>query len=208
MIKAVLFDMDGVLIDAKDWHYDALNLALEIFGYNISRDSHLTTFDGLPTRKKLQILSTSRGLPVGLQGFLNDLKQSYTLSIMYQKCKPTFNHQFAMANLKKDGKLLGVCSNSVKQSVESMMTLSKLRHYLDVMYSNEDVSFGKPDPEMYTSAMKDLGVNPTETLILEDNEHGIAAAIASGAHLMQIVEPSDVTYQSICARITEIENGA
>lgn len=54
MIKAVLFDMDGVLIDAKDWHYEALNKALGLFGLGISRYDHLHTFDGLPTNVKLE----------------------------------------------------------------------------------------------------------------------------------------------------------
>lgn len=207
MIKAILFDMDGVLIDAKDWHYEALNMALEIFGYSISRDAHLTTFDGLPTKTKLQMLSESRELPKGLHGFINSLKQSHTTAIMHQKCKPTFNHQYAISKLKADGKLLGVCSNSVRNSVVSMMKLSNLYDYLDVIYSNEDVELGKPNPEMYISAMHDLSVKPEETLILEDNDHGIQAAIASGAHLMKIGVPSDVTYTSICERIIEIETG-
>ncbi|HCF3308648.1 TPA: HAD hydrolase-like protein, partial [Pseudomonas aeruginosa] len=55
MIKAVIFDMDGVLIEAKDWHYDALNKALNLFGYNISRHDHLTSYDGLPTSRKLEM---------------------------------------------------------------------------------------------------------------------------------------------------------
>ena len=47
VIQAVIFDMDGVLIDAKDWHYEAFNRALKLFGYEINRFEHLTTFDGL-----------------------------------------------------------------------------------------------------------------------------------------------------------------
>jgi len=47
-IRAILFDMDGVLIEAKDWHYDALNRALRLFGAEISRFDHLVTYDGLP----------------------------------------------------------------------------------------------------------------------------------------------------------------
>ena len=70
-IKAIIFDMDGVLIDAKDWHYEALNRALKLFGYNISRYDHLVTFDGLPTRKKLEMLTREHGLPPSLHGFLN-----------------------------------------------------------------------------------------------------------------------------------------
>ena len=55
-IKAVIFDMDGVLIDAKDWHYEALNKALRLFGLEITRSEHETTYDGLPTKDKLEIL--------------------------------------------------------------------------------------------------------------------------------------------------------
>ncbi|MFV0244055.1 MAG: HAD family hydrolase [Qingshengfaniella sp.] len=206
MIKAVLFDMDGVLIDAKDWHYDALNRALEHFGYTISRESHLSTFDGLPTRQKLKMLSKSRGLPTGLHEFLNALKQTYTLEISHQRCKPVFNHQYALSRLKRDNYKTAVCSNSVRQSVEAMMRLSALYPFLDILISNEDVTKGKPDPEMYCKAMDSLGVAPEECLVLEDNDHGIEAALASGAHLMKIAQPGDVTYQAIKARIDEIEN--
>jgi HAD superfamily hydrolase (TIGR01509 family) len=205
MIKAILFDMDGVLIDAKDWHYEALNRALEHFGYTISRESHLSTFDGLPTRQKLRMLSSSRGLPEGLHDFLNALKQAYTLEISYQRCKPVFNHQYALSRLKKDGYKLAVCSNSVRQSIEAMMRLSSLSTHLDLIVSNQDVEKGKPDPEMYLKAMQSLNVEPNECLILEDNEHGIQAAVASGGHLLKIGVPDDVTYQAITTLISEVE---
>ena len=205
MIKAILFDMDGVLIDAKDWHYEALNRALEHFGYTISRESHLSTFDGLPTRQKLRMLSSSRGLPEGLHDFLNALKQAYTLEISYQRCKPVFNHQYALSRLKKDGYKLAVCSNSVRQTIETMMRLSSLSTHLDLIVSNQDVEKGKPDPEMYLKAMQSLNVEPNECLILEDNEHGIQAAIASGGQLLKIGVPDDVTYQAITTLISEVE---
>lgn len=205
MIKAILFDMDGVLIDAKLWHYEALNRALGHFGYVISQESHLSTFDGLPTRQKLKILSKARGLPEGLHEFLNALKQAYTLELSNQLCKPIFNHQFALSRLKADGYKLAVCSNSVRQSVESMMRLSALLPFLDQIVSNEDVTAGKPAPEMYLKTMDQFGISPDEALILEDNQHGIEAAIASGAHLMKIGVPADVTYLAISQRIAEIE---
>lgn len=205
MIKAILFDMDGVLIDAKDWHYEALNRALGHFGYIISRESHLSTFDGLPTRQKLKILSKARGLPCGLHEFINTLKQHYTHQISTQLCRPTFNHLYAVSQLKADGYKIAVCSNSVRQSVEGMMRLSGLEPFLDLMVSNEDVAQSKPHPEMYLKAMAALEVKPNECLILEDNDHGIEAAIASGGNLLQINLPDDVTYYAIKSRISEIE---
>ncbi len=205
MIKAIIFDMDGVLIDAKEWHYDALNRALRLFGMEISRADHLTTFDGLPTRRKLEMLSATHGLPVGLHAFINEIKQLYTMEIVYSRCKPRFVHEYALARLKLDGFKLAVASNSVRASVTAMMAKSQLSQHLDVMLSNEDVEHSKPHPEIYSRAMDMLGVSPAETLILEDNDHGIRAARASGAHVMIIREVEDVNYPAILARISEIE---
>ena len=89
-IKAVIFDMDGVLIDAKEWHYEALNKALRLFGFEISRYDHLVTFDGLPTAKKLEMMTVERGLPKSLHQLINDMKQIYTMEYVYMKCKPLF----------------------------------------------------------------------------------------------------------------------
>ncbi len=206
MIKAILFDMDGVLIDARDWHYEALNRALEKFGMAIERNAHLATYDGLPTRRKLEMLSRTKGLPVGLHGFLNDLKQAYTLEIAYARCKPTFAHQNALSRLKADGYRQAVCSNSIRNTVELMMNLARLAPHLDLVLSNEDVTRSKPDPEVYLTAMTAFGVTPEECLILEDNDHGIAAARASGGHVMVVGEPSDVTLEAIRTRIAEIDS--
>lgn len=205
-IKAVIFDMDGVLIDAREWHYDSLNAALRIFGTEISRYDHLVTFDGLPTKKKLEMLSIEGGLPRGLHDFINELKQQYTLEIVYAKCKPTFQHQYALSKLKAEGYLLAVCSNSVRKSIEIMMEKSGLAQYLDFFLSNQDVEKGKPDPEIYTKAIERMGLQPSECLIVEDNDNGIKAAIASGAHLLKVENPDDVHYFNILTKIEEIEN--
>ena len=198
--------MDGVLIDAKDWHYEALNKALGHFGFNISRDSHLSTYDGLPTKEKLKMLSKIYGLPVNLHTFINQLKQIYTIEYCNSYCKPTLNHQHCLSNLKRSGYKIAVCSNSIKSSITAMMDRSNLSQYLDVILSNQDVENGKPSPEIYLKAMSALDVKPSECLILEDNEHGIAAAKASGGHLMKINVPNDVRYNSVISIIKSISN--
>lgn len=204
-IKAVVFDMDGVLIDAKDWHYEALNRALSLFGLEISRYDHLVTYDGLPTKKKLQMLTLERGLSERLHNFINDMKQVYTMELIFTRCKPLFHHQYALSRLMHDGYRLAVCSNSVRRTVEVMMERSSLGEYAEFFLSNQDVSRPKPHPEMYQKAIAKLGLQPEECLVIEDNEHGIKAALASGAHLMKVDSVMDVTYQNIMSRIRLLE---
>jgi len=204
-IKAVIFDMDGVLIEAKDWHYEALNKALALFGFTITRHDHLTTFDGLPTKKKLEMLSLERDLPKGLHSFINEMKQLYTLQIVNAKCEPRFIHEFALSKLKKEGYKLGLASNSVRESVQLMMAKSNLDGWLDVMLSNQDVTLPKPAPDLYLAAAKKLGLEPSECLVVEDNHHGIEAARAAGAHILAVKEVTDVTYENIYCRIKELE---
>jgi len=204
-IKAVIFDMDGVLIEAKEWHYEALNKALNLFGFTISRYDHLVTYDGLPTRKKLEMLSMERGLPVGLHRFINRMKQVYTTEYIFNKCKPVFYHEYALSHLKNRGYKLAVASNSIRQTVDLMMEKSNLNPYLDITLSNEDVTKSKPDPEIYLTAINKLGLKTEECLIIEDNENGIKAAKASGANLLIVKSVEEVNLTNIINRITEIE---
>ncbi len=208
MIRAVVFDMDGVLIDAKDWHYQALNRALELFGYTITPDEHHTTYDGLTTRTKLDMLSAKYGLPRRLHGFLNELKQQYTMDIVYQQCRPTFQHEYALAQLKRHGYKLAVASNSVRNSVEVMMDRSHLRSHLDLMLSNQDVARPKPHPDLYTKAIGHFGLSPHEVLVVEDNENGVRAAVAAGAHVLVVRDVHDVHLGNIMGRIREVETAS
>ncbi len=205
MIKAIIFDMDGVLINAKEWHFEALNKALSFFGKEISRYDHLVTFDGLPTKKKLEMLSLENNFPHGLHGFVNELKQEYTMQITYANCKPKFTHQYALSRLKNEGYRLVVCSNSIRNTVEVMMQRSGLSQYLDFFLSNQDVPNGKPSPDIYNKAFEQLQLLPEECLILEDNENGIKAALASGGHLLKVKDVDDVTYWNIINQINLIK---
>ncbi|EGG0462166.1 HAD family phosphatase [Campylobacter lari] len=204
-IKAILFDMDGVLIEAKDWHYEALNKALRLFGMEISRIEHLTAFDGLPTKDKLKMLSLEKGLPMGLHGFINELKQQYTMDLVYSLCKPRFHHEYALSKLKESGYKIAVCSNSIRNTIEVMMQKASLDVYLDFYISNEDVEKGKPDPEMYNKAIEKMNLHPKECMIIEDNENGIKAARASGANVMIVEEITEVNYENILKHINNFQ---
>jgi len=207
-IKAILFDMDGVLIDAREWHFEALNQALSLFGMEISPDEHLLSYDGLPTKTKLEMITLERGLPRALHHFINDLKQSFTLQLGHLKCRPNFIHQYALSGLKSRGYKLVSCSNSIRRTMELFYEKAGLIQFFDFYLSNEDVKNPKPSPEIYIEAIERLGCLPDECLILEDNENGIRAAEGSGAHLMVIDDINQVTLDNILKKISSIEGAS
>jgi beta-phosphoglucomutase-like phosphatase (HAD superfamily) len=203
-IKAIIFDMDGVLIDAKEWHYSALNKSLNIFGLNISYNDHLTTYDGLPTSLKLEKLSNKYNFPRSLHKLINQIKQFYTVKLGNIYCKPNFLHVMTLDKLKKDGYKLIVASNSIPETINLFLTKANIIHYFDFILSNKDVEFPKPNPEIYIKAISNLELNPENCLILEDNENGIKAALASNAHLMRITSVYDVDYYKILEVINSL----
>lgn len=191
-IKAVLFDLDGVLVDAREWHYEALNEALAVFGFGITRQEHDGYYNGLPTVHKLKKLSAEKGFPVELHGLIQSLKQKHTKRRLHSLTRPSFEKQLMLKQLKGAGIKIAVCSNSIRETVEVMLENAMLKHYFDLLLSNEDVKNNKPDPEIYLLAMEKLGVKPEETIIVEDAPHGVMAAKASGATVLVVDNANDV----------------
>jgi beta-phosphoglucomutase len=205
-IKAVIFDMDGVLIEAKDWHYESLNQALVECGITpISRQDHLTIYDGLSTSQKLNILLKENNNS-DLKQKINDLKQEYTYQIAKENLRPDQTHINLMQNLRQEGYKMAICSNSIRKTVDIFIRDAKLLEYMEFMLSNEDVINKKPHPDIYIEAIKNLNLKPQECLILEDNFNGIKAAKASGAFVLEIKDISEVNYQNVKNKIREIEN--
>ena len=202
-IKLIVFDMDGVLVDARELHYDALNRALCSIDrkYSISRKEHLSTFDGLPTSKKLSILTNTKDLPKNIHKKVWSLKQEFTRKIIDEEMLYDDRMRSILKRLKEDGYGICVASNSIRESVKMMLLRKGLLEYVDFFISNQDVKSPKPNPEMYLKAMISFGVGPLETLIVEDSHVGRQAAIQSGAYLCAVTDPDDVTYEKVSSLV-------
>lgn len=205
MIKAIIFDMDGVLVDAREWHFLALNRALQLFGYEITRGDHLSIFDGLPTSSKLKMLTEQNQFPEQLHLFVGEMKQKYTEQEISEHCRPVFRVEYALSELKKQGYLLGLGTNSISYTKDLMLRKSAINHYFDIALSNEDVMYPKPNPEIYIKIINFFGLSPNECLILEDNAYGLEAAKLSGAHVLKINSVEEVNLKNIMQKITLCE---
>jgi HAD superfamily hydrolase (TIGR01509 family) len=194
MIKLVIFDLDGVLVEAKEIHYEALNKALD--EYAISWDEHLSIYDGLKTNQKLDMLHERKGLPKENFNEIWNNKQKYTLEAL-RDLKPNHQLQMCMDMLIAEGYKLAVCSNSIRKTILTVLSKFDIIDRFDLILSNEDIINSKPHPEMYWKAMSKMGVLPEETLIVEDSPYGLLAAARSKAHVMRVGSPKEITYINI-----------
>lgn len=206
MIKLVIFDLDGVLVEAKEIHYEALNDAiLEVtFDENmtIKWEEHLSTYDGLKTNQKLEMLTERKKLARMHHERIWDRKQHHTLERI-SKLQPDERLQDIFFDLRDKGYKIACCSNSIRRSVLVMLSKLGLIEYMDLIISNEDVKNSKPHPEMYWKAMSIMQVLPEETLIVEDSPPGLLAASRSRAHVLRVNNPKDLTHEKLFSKLQE-----
>ena len=196
MTKLVIFDLDGVLIDSKDYHYDALNEALGE-EYAISREEHVSTYDGLPTTAKLELLSKNKGLPADRYEEIWRAKQENTLHIFKTKVDKDYELMGYFQQLSDEGYKIAVASNSIRNTVKIILLRLGLLEFVDIYVSNEDVVRNKPFPSMYWKCMMALGALPDDTVILEDSHIGRQGALDSKCHLVPIENRSDLNQAKV-----------
>lgn len=205
-IKAILFDLDGVLVDATEWHYESFNQALHFYNIPvISRPLHLNKYDGLPTREKLKQYPETMNLSTELHHEIIQLKQKLFMEIVDIHWLPNMVHQKTLERLKLEGYKLAVCTNSIRETAIHLLNKAELMIHLDFFLSNQDVEYAKPHPEIYLKAMTILHLQPKNVLICEDNIRGIIAAQKSGAFVLKIESVQDVNYGNIRKEINKIE---
>ena len=198
MIKLIIFDLDGVLVDARELHYNALNKALGSIDekYVISRDEHLSTYDGLSTTKKLNMLTQNKGLPTELHDTVWKLKQKMTIGII-NGFSVDDRIKSIIRSFKADGYMIACATNSIRETAKLQLIRKGFFEYIDFMYSNQDVKNPKPNSEMYLRCMIKAEVNPNETVIVEDSHIGRKGALSSGAYLCAVEDSGDVSYDKI-----------
>lgn len=199
-IKLIIFDLDGVLVDAKKIHFHALNKALGDPQYQIGWEEHLSRYDGLKTRQKLEMLAKEKGLPQHDFDRVWSEKQIYTHELL-QQVQPQQPLSDCIANLAEQGYILACCSNSIQSTVDLVLQKLQIRQYFSIVKSNQDVLNSKPHPEIYWSAISEAQVPPDQVLIVEDSPHGLYAASWASKHVVRVSSPSEVTYDNIMQQI-------
>jgi HAD superfamily hydrolase (TIGR01509 family) len=206
MNKLCIFDLDGVLIDSRELHYEALNEALSDIHekYIVSREEHLSVYDGLSTSRKLKLLSDNKGLPLESHSMVWKNKQDSTISLV-SKLKINHTAQLIFSHLKKRGWKIAVASNSIRETVRVALHSIGVLGMIDYIVSNEDVKHPKPHPEMYWKCMIALDALPENTIVVEDSHIGREGAIKSGGTLYPVKDSYDLNSDRFLSYVDEFE---
>jgi len=198
MIKLIIFDLDGVLVDSKKLHFDALDKALSLVGeeYRISYQDHLTSYDGLSTNKKLKMLCETKDFPRDEIDNTWKAKQKITLKII-DDFTIDKRIQNIFKQLKSEGFTIACATNSIRETAKLQLIRKGFMEYIDFLYSNQDVNNPKPNAEIYMRCMIKAGVSPDEVVIIEDSHIGRKGAIRSGGVLCAVENPEDLSYNKI-----------
>ena len=202
--RLFIFDLDGVLVDSKKIHYDALNEALSAIDkkYTILLNEQKEFFEGLTTNQKLQILTQTRGLPEHKYDLIWKQKQLNSISF-FQQLKPDTELIDIFKIIKNNNIKICVASNSIELTVKTCLESLGLIDFIDFYISNERGVSPKPSPDMYTKCMEECGVSTRNTIIFEDSYIGRLGAFKSGARVVSIENRNDLTIEKITDEINK-----
>ncbi|MFC3787484.1 HAD family hydrolase [Paenibacillus sp. GCM10012307] len=188
-IKAIIFDMDGVLIDSEPIYFEIERSSFTHFGADVSEEEH-HTFVGVTLESMWQQVLDKKPLGCTLEEALSYHKGN-VMRIMsgFERLEPMPNVERWLSWLKSQGIPLAVASSSPKALIELIMDKTGLGAYFDAFVTGEEVAHGKPAPDIFLHAAGLLGVDPASCLIIEDSRNGVRAAKSAGMRCVGFQNP-------------------
>lgn len=179
-LKAVIFDMDGVLLDSESLHYLAIDGVVSSRG-GIYSVELLYKYCGVPEREIWPSLIKDTGLIGAEPTELMEEHWRRYRALLEEHGYPEFpGTRDFLTRLRERGLLLAVASASLKSVIEDYLRTLDLDGCFDVAVSAQECSHGKPEPDVFLLAAQKLGVEPAECMVIEDSPNGMIAARRAG----------------------------
>ncbi|WP_316798683.1 HAD family phosphatase [Pedobacter frigidisoli] len=179
-IKALLFDLDGTLIDSEKFHFNCWNDFLLQYGVQLDFKDWLTNYAGIPLPQNAKTILSRYKLNEDLESFIERREQ---ITLAGFKTKDIELMPFALDFVNyfyQKGFTLAVVTASPRADVEAVFEKNGLAKYFSVFVTRTDVIKSKPDPESYNLCVEKLGLAKEECLVFEDTLNGVKAAVAAG----------------------------
>ena len=191
MIKAVIFDMDGVIVDSEPLHYKVfMEHTKSKWGLSIS-DEEYNTFIGTTNHHIYSTLKQKYGIEGDLELLVKAYEKKCLDFVLSSKTEhPILGVDILVKNLYKNKIKLGLASSSPKKSINAILELFDLDQFFDVKVSGQEVEHSKPAPDIFLRVAELLNISPQECLVFEDSRNGVTAAKAAGMHCIAYYNPN------------------
>jgi len=175
MIKAVIFDMDGVIIDSEPLHFESDKMTMKFYEKEIL-DEELNNYVGVSNPVMWAEIRDKHNLIPSVEELLEKQFSFKKHLIGDKKLEPIVGIRKLLEDLRSSGISIGLASSSSKEFIELILSNLEVKEYFDVIISGEDVQKSKPAPDIFQKAAKGLNVEPFNCLVIEDSMHGVKAA--------------------------------
>jgi beta-phosphoglucomutase family hydrolase len=210
MLEAVIFDMDGVIINSEPLHYEANQQLFDKLGFSVPMDEY-SNYIGISTEKMWEDLRDKYDLNENLDT-LTDKHREHTHEFIRKNMNGNEipGIRKILEELKDKNIKTAVASSSSKDLIETVLKGFDLCQYFDILVSGEEVEKGKPNPDIFIYVAKKLKVNIKNCLVIEDSTNGIKAAKKAGAKCIGFNNPDshgqDLTKADIVINKFEVLN--
>ena len=190
MLRAVIFDFDGVIADSEFLHYKALNKVFNLHGVHVPKDVHWEKYLGYTDIENIQAVSEDYHLDLSPRQVkeLARKKTEFFNELVREETAILDGVEILIRMLRKHAVRRAVCSGAIRNDIEQMLAGSDLMDAFEVIITAEDVRKGKPDPQGYILALKRLNqdekdpIQAADCVVIEDSHWGLAAASSAGMH--------------------------
>ena len=183
-LQAVIFDMDGVIVDSEPLHERAFRDVFQKLGYGETHGMDFPAYYGRSDRALWQDF-VAKHQPAQTLDFLADWKQKRFIELVKQE-EPIFSGLPGLLEKLSTVCLLAVASGSLHPVIDEILAMKNLRRFFPVVVSVQDVARPKPAPDVFLRAAQLLNVAPEQCWVIEDAVFGVEAALAAGMRVIGI----------------------
>ena len=195
--RAVVFDMDGTLFDTEPVYCEAYRLAFARQGGELTHEEYFRELVGRSNDDIEGYLAAKAPAGFDLTGFRSGWREEWKTLVSREPPVPLPGVTALLEEILEAGVPIALASSSDRADIDLCLHASGLDRYFPIRASGDEVSAGKPAPDLYLLACRRLGIGPTRCLAIEDSRHGVAAALAAGLAVAQVLPNGDAARDEV-----------